>query len=470
MKMKGARITPTLLASLLVLNTLSAVAGPLSNKPNPSPTGPVRFAIISDPHLYNARLGTSGLAWQETLYRDPKLLKESEPILQSALASIIQQNVQFLIIPGDLTKDGELVDHVLMAQYLAKLEQLGIQVFVVPGNHDINNPYAVTYVGDGARPVPNVSPETFRAIYQRFGYGQALARDPNSLSYVVEPVPGLWLLGIDSCKYQGNEQLGYPVIGGQISPETMSWVLAQIQNAHAAGKQVMAFMHHGVNLHFFGEDIVFPDYLVDNWQDVSAQLAAAGLKVVFTGHYHAQDAAYPVDGSGQPILTLCDVETGSLAQYPCAYRIVTLQDGNLNIESERVTEAAVDTGGLPFQQFAEQNLRELIQVQIDEQLTNVFGLTPEQLAFVAPLVTDALVANYAGDESPSPATQQVLQYLIAAGPPVDQLGFLLLGIWTDFWPGDNSLSVPLGPVNNAALIGTSRSPLAAPIAPATVSN
>lgn len=459
-----------LLASLLVANTWSSLADPVSDKHHPPVPGPVRFAVISDPHLYNVRLGTSGLAWQETLYRDPKLLKESEAILQSALASIVQQNIQFLIIPGDLTKDGELVDHVLMAQYLAKLEQHGVQVFVVPGNHDINNPYAVTYIGDGTRRVPTVSPETFRALYQRFGYGQALARDPHSLSYVAEPVPGLWLLGIDSCKYQANEQLGYPVIGGHISPETMSWILAQLQSAHAAGKQVMAFMHHGVNLHFYGEDVVFPEYLVDDWQDISAQLAAARLKVVFTGHYHAQDAAYPVDAAGQPILTLCDVETASLAQYPCAYRIVSLQDGEFNIQSQLVTEADVDTGGLTFQQFAEQNLRELIQVQIDEELTNVFGLTPEQLAFVAPLVTDALVANYAGDESPSPATLQILQYLIAAGPPTDQLGFLLLGIWSDFWPNDNALTVPLGPVTSAKQPGTAWSPMASQRTPATVSN
>ena len=53
---------------------------------------------------------------------------------------------------------------------------------------------------------------------------------------------------------------------------------------------------------------------------------------------------------------------------------------------------------------------------------------------------------------------------------VDQLGFLLLGIWTDLWPGDNDLTVPLGPVGNATVIGTGRAPSAAPIVPATVSN
>ena len=143
------------------------------------------------------------------------------------------------------------------------------------------------------------------------------------------------------------------------------------------------------------------------------------------------------------MLSLCDVETASLAQYPCAYRIVTLQDGGLNVQSHRVTQVNVDTGGQPFQQFAEQNVRELIQVQINQALVSMFGLTPPQIAFVAPLVTDALVANYAGDETPSPATLQTIQYFIAAGPPMNQLGYMLLGIWSDLWPGDNDLTVPL---------------------------
>src|SRR5262249_45109134 len=80
--------------------------------------GPIRFAVIADPHLYQARLGTSGKGFEEYLAQDPKLLAESEAILKAALENIVQHQVQFLIIAGDLTKDGELADHVLMAQHL----------------------------------------------------------------------------------------------------------------------------------------------------------------------------------------------------------------------------------------------------------------------------------------------------------------------------------------------------------------
>ena len=229
MKTKTDRITP-MLACLLAATTWCASAGDAAKTTKTALEGPVRFAVISDPHLYNARLGTTGAAFERYLFGgDPKLIAESEAILDSALARITEAGVRFMIVAGDLTKDGEVADHVLMAQHLQKLQQAGIAVFVVPGNHDINNPLAATYLGDTTRPVPNTSPETFRALYQRFGYGKAIARDSGSLSYVAEPVPNLWLLAIDSCKYQDNLQLGTPVIGGRLSPETMTWILTRLQ-------------------------------------------------------------------------------------------------------------------------------------------------------------------------------------------------------------------------------------------------
>ena len=435
-----------LLACLLAVNSWQALAGngakPLPVDPTPPPAQ-VRFAVISDPHLYNDRLGTTGAAFDAYMAGDMKLLKQSEAILGSALSNIATQHVQFLIISGDLTKDGEIIDHVLMTQHLQKLHKLGIQVFVVPGNHDINNPDAVIYLPDNTtRQVPSASPAAFRALYQRFGYEQALEWDATSLSYLAEPVPGLWLLAIDSCDYQENWQLGTPVVSGRITPETMAWILAKLQQAQANGKQVIAVMHHGVNEHFLPEPLLFPDYLVDNWQNVSAQLATAGLKVVFTGHYHSQDAAYRLDERGQLQQTLCDIETGSLVQYPCAFRIVTLDGTMLEIHSERITQISADTGDVPFQEFAENSLRSLLPARVVHDLMALFGIPQAQAEQVAPLVVDALVANYAGDEAPSPQVQQTIQYLISQSDPYHTLGALLAGFWTDIPPTDNEVTVP----------------------------
>lgn len=432
----------------LILGGLAIASPHALGASSPKPAcKPVRFAVVSDPHFYDTRLGASSTAFENYLNFDPKLLRESEAILDAALDDIEREGVRFLIIPGDLTKDGELVNHLRVAQKLAKLEHRGIQAYVVPGNHDLNNPDAKVFLGDSTRPAATVSPQEFRKIYAAFGYNKAISRDTASLSYVVEAVPGLWLLAIDSTDSGENQALGYPRVGGHVLPQTMAWIQGRMQEAHQRGKQVIAFMHHGVNLNFLPQAQVFPDYLVDDWPVVGAQLGAAGLKVIFTGHYHSQDAAFPVDATGTPVAGLVDVETSSLASYPCAFRIVTLAPQvGLQIESRRVTEIKGYRDSVPFQTYAEGFLRARLPLLVTYQLMQEFQLSQPLAAQVAPYVVDGLVAQYAGDESPSAQTQAALNYFVSQPDtdPRHTLGLLLWGLWMDLPPGDNELVVPLG--------------------------
>ena len=421
---------------------ISAQAKPPKHPPVPTP--PVRFAILSDLHLYNTKLGTEGTPFETYVLTDQKLLALSEPILDAVIADILARDVQFVVITGDLTKDGEVLDHVLVTQHLQTLRRAGIGVYVLPGNHDINNGDALKYIGETTRPVPTASPHVFRALYERFGYGQALDHAPDSLSYVAEPVPGLWLLAIDSAKWAESAHAEHPIVSGRITPATMNWVLAKIQQGQARGKHVIAFMHHGVNPHFLAEIQVFPDYLVDNWPVIGAQLAGAGLRVVFTGHYHSQDAsACTVDAQGQVVPTpLCDIETGSLISYPCAYRYAELtSDGVLHVTSQRVTQVNADLGGLTFQQYAENFSKTLLPLRVTADLEQMFGLTPGQAAVVAPWVADALMANYAGDEAPDATTQALIAWLMASPEPMPTLGAMLYTLWNDLPPADNTLDV-----------------------------
>ena len=411
------------------------------------PEKSVRFAVLSDTHVYDARLGTTGSAFEAYLAADPKLLALSEPILAAAVADIIKSDVRFVIISGDLTKDGEVVDHLLMVRYLEKFERAGIPVFIVPGNHDINNHDAARYSGDTATPIASVSPQLFRFLYQPFGYGQAIDHAPDSLSYVAEPAPGLWLLALDSVKWAEDAQAPHPLVSGRLTDATMAWALKKLQQAQVRGKQVIAFMHHGVNMHFGAEPIVFPDYLVDNWWQVGPTLAGAGLKVIFTGHYHSQDAAWLVDASGTPLPgTLCDIETGSLIMEPCAYRIAELDcTGQLHVTSRRITSIAADLGGVPFQTYADAYLRALLPYSVIFALeSDPFYLDPGTATYLEPLVTDALIANYVGDEDPSAQTLAMLQALLGSSDPAEQqLGQLLGTLWIDPPPTDNTLVVPV---------------------------
>ena len=55
---------------------------------------------------------------------------------------------------------------------------------MLPGNHDLNNGYAVRFTGKTCEPVENLKPAQFDEVYAEFGYNGASSRDEASRSYV----------------------------------------------------------------------------------------------------------------------------------------------------------------------------------------------------------------------------------------------------------------------------------------------
>lgn len=418
-----------------------------------------RFAVISDPHFYDTELGISGPAFEAYLAGDRKMLRESEAIFEKAVANIKMQQPSFVIISGDLTKDGELSSHLKLTNHLAELEASGIEVFVIPGNHDINNPHAVAFSGDQTVPVDHVTPEEFADIYGPYGYDQAIARDPNSLSYVAEPVDGVWFFGIDSCKYNNNLANGYPETSGAISELTMNWILDKLFEAKMRHKTVAGFMHHGVLEHFTGQSIMYPEYVVDDKEAVAETLSAAGLQLIFTGHYHADD----ITQTNAQANTLYDVETGSLVTYPSPYRMVDLHGKNAaTVSTFKIDAIDYDTNGIPFPDYS----RDFLYQGISAMATYLLTLPPDQGGFAlsaaeaqnaAPFVAQAFVAHYAGDEHPDTATMGLLQqYLTSSDPRYQGLGQALGSLWTDLAPSDTSAVLTLNPEISLSVLGTYR--------------
>ncbi len=418
----------------------------------------VRFAVFSDPHLFDPALGTEGEAFEAYLAQDRKLIRESEAITQSVVASLIKAHqsepLDFVLVSGDLTKDGERASHEKFAAYLAQLEAAGIAVYVIPGNHDINNPHAMAFSGATATPVATVSPAEFTNVYSQFGYGEAKANDANSISYMVEPVPGLVLLGLDSCKYTNNASLGYPVTSGAYSTATQTWIIEQIEAARASGKQVIAMQHHGILEHYTGQSQAFAEYVIDGWQDVSKSFAQAGLGLMFTGHYHANDITEKTwADTGDKLF---DVETGSLVTAPCPYRIVTLHGNNAaQIETRQVQEIDYDTNGTTFTQYAQEFLYQGLLGIAQYTLKYQYGLADAQIAALAPLVANAFQAHYAGDEQADATTKATINSFLTSGDPTTEyLGQTLYSLWTDLAPADNRALLSLNPAINLTPLGT----------------
>ena len=394
------------------------------------------FMVFSDPHYYDPSLGISGTAFQEYLNSDRKLLRESRELITIASSLILDSDAEFVIIPGDLTKDGTLVSHTEFARLIGEIEKAGKQVYVVPGNHDINNGESRAFKGDESEVVENVSPDKFLEIYREFGYGEAIQRDANSLSYVAEPVDGLWLLGLDACRYRENLTGHHPITDGIFSRETLDWIENILVEAERGNKRVMVFMHHGVVEHYKGQEKAFGEYLVDDYKKVSKLMASHGVRTVFTGHYHAQDVAKATWKDD----FIFDIETGSLVTYPCPLRDIRIHDQEMTISSRFITQTREHPED--FEAYSEEYVRSGI-AGIAEKTLIAYHLNPKDAAKLSGQIGQAFVVHYKGDE------QYPDQLLDMTG--VGLFGRIIIlfkkglvkGLYTDIYPADNNLVINL---------------------------
>ncbi|MDR1836110.1 MAG: metallophosphoesterase [Treponema sp.] len=395
------------------------------------------FAVISDIHIYDPSLGSSGAAFEEILMSDRKLLLDSQDLLDCAIDSIILSGAGFVLVSGDLTKDGELVNHTIAAEKLKRLLDANIKVYVVPGNHDINNPDAVRFLGDKTEPVATVSAGDFERIYGDFGFNAALMRDSGSLSYVTEPAEGLWLLAIDACRYRENKPGKHEIVSGKISRNTADWIAGVLQEAADRNKAVMVLMHHGVVEHWNGQARLHPNYIVKDYAKFAGFLASWNVRLCFTGHYHAQD----ITRSGVDGKFIYDVETGSLVTAPCPVRFAEIKNNAINIRTETIVDRLYP--GTDFAANAHAFVKRTVMLET-EGILKMLLVSGKDTEIISNAVGDAFTAHYSGDENP------------ALRPPLDKslLGvwgrfvlnvqqYVLDGLWDDLPPADNNVSLQL---------------------------
>ncbi len=370
--------------------------------------GGLRMAVISDLHIMHPGLVIEhGEAFENYLMRDRKMLLEGPLILHKAIDELIEEKPDVVLIPGDLTKDGEWISHHwLRDEFLSKLSRAGIRVFVIPGNHDINNPHAVSFNGKETQQVATITAGEFAGCYASYGYTDAVARDPYSLTYLAALSDSVFLLAIDACLYEENDfDANRCMTGGSIKPETMEFIRTHVSDLHTKGIRVIGMMHHGIVQHWKYQEKAFGEYLVNDWKKQAKALAGLGIEVVFTGHFHAQDvASYSYKGN-----VLYDIQTGSTVTYPVPYRMVSLKGNEMNIQTRLLLPEDIRfTTMEAFQQYANSFVMEGISHSVAGMLP---GKVPEALRQeTGQSVGRAFTAHYRGDEViPITEKQQVQQ-------------------------------------------------------------
>lgn len=295
-----------------------------------------RAVIASDLHYIAPELTDGGPGYQQILKNgDSKFMPYVEEITDAFLDEVLLDPPDVVLLTGDLTFNGAEISHRRLAGKLQRLEDAGIPVLVLPGNHDVYNENAARYRGGSFERVPFASGESFAEIYRDFGPGEALSADSDSLSYVWQLNEQVWIMMLD-------ENTAHDFCG--LSDRSFQWIEAQLQKAREEGRFVLVAGHQNV----FQHSIFRGGYVIQGAQRLQELLRRYGVPLCLSGHLHTQHVLSE-DG-------LTEIATSALCSYPCQYAVLTAEDGRLRYGTRRLDLAAwAERNGRPdavFQDFA----------------------------------------------------------------------------------------------------------------------
>ncbi|MCC8022257.1 MAG: metallophosphoesterase [Clostridiales bacterium] len=283
--------------------------------------------FVLDTHYYSESLGSSGRAYELRSGSDQKCLAESRAIVEAAFAKLADSDTDAVLIPGYITKYGELVCHQEFRELLYTLREKK-PVYLTTATHDWccdENPRR--YEGEQVfHDVETMPVDTLRDYYYDFGPGGASAEFVTHLgesSYTVELSDAVRLLALNDDQ-NGKGRAGY-------TPEHFDWIEAQIRQAKEDGKLRIVTQQHLLLPHV--SPLITGGACVGDREEAAARLADAGLRFMFVGHSHMQHIMRFTSPAGNPLV---EVNVGALSGYPAPMVHVVVEDGRVRIDTEHL--------------------------------------------------------------------------------------------------------------------------------------
>lgn len=237
-------------------------------------------------------------------------------------------------------------------------------------------------------------------------------------SYLVEPLPGLWLLMIDANVFEPrNGDVGMSEQGAFIDSTNAGWNAMLIHKrfildwardvaarATHLGKQLLTFSHYPM--------IDMLDGTVDDESSLlgitnsvkrtpSAEVAKAainaGLNIHLSGHLHVNDTARTTrEGKA-----LINIGVPSLVAFPPAFKILTIDDNSMDVETVALDHLPMDpdingqyrieielTGKAVGRMLEAKNYGEFLSEHVDQLVTHRYLKRdwPKDLANILPML------------------------------------------------------------------------------------
>lgn len=238
----------------------------------------LKFAHVSDIHLSTKSVDTSY-----------KVLSHSRELLDDEIHQINDLlGLDFVIVTGDLADKPQKP---LLECACDKMNKLDVPWYFAFGNHDVA-------VGSDFK-----KDQYFSYIKKR---NKAIKADKYYYSFI--PKKGYRIIVLDATIE------GRLTSNGEISKEQLEWLKKELQTAKDSGQLAMLFLHHPIQ-----EPFPSFHHRIINSEDVKDILKSYDMPIaVFSGHYHATKIFK--DGK------ILYVSTPSLVTYPCAFRVVTVNN------------------------------------------------------------------------------------------------------------------------------------------------
>ena len=271
----------------------------------------LKLMIVSDLHYLSPSLYEDSRSLFENALKssDGKMSQYSRELLDALMLEARHQQPDALIITGDLSFNGEKASHLELAAAFEALRLHGIDVWVMPGNHDINYPYAGGFSGSDFVPVPNISPDAFRDIYAA-SMG-SVPSEASHMSYAVRLRDDLWLAMCDVCIY---DPMNAP--GGLYTADIETWLQSVLDDAAASGARVITATHQSMIPH---TEFMAASMSVLGGERMTLEKKRSGRSLLnLSGHLHLQHISES-DG-------IFDIATGAMCVPPFRYGMLSIRD------------------------------------------------------------------------------------------------------------------------------------------------
>ncbi|MEK1889899.1 MAG: metallophosphoesterase [Phyllobacterium sp.] len=347
--------------------------------------------------------------------RSTRVFNESYHALRAALDDVVARGIRHVVLLGDYSDDGQAATIDALRKLLDRytLDQ-GLNFIATPGNHDIFGPsgrhhakrllnadgtYTIVasdggFVDDdadgmvttdkmycsgypaGLKALPSLGffrrtsdilwetpfgasdDPTARLYTVRSDDGQNEYRLMDA-SYLVEPLPGLWLLMIDANVFEPRNGEFVDGDSGAFVDSTnagwnamlkhkafvLGWMKDIAERARREGKKLLAFSHYPT-LDMLDGTTEDERALIGRTSStertpssaVADALIEAGIQFHFSGHLHVNDTARAERQDG----FLINIGVPSLVAFPPAFKVVTVGGGDLKVETVKIDGSPID--------------------------------------------------------------------------------------------------------------------------------